>query len=136
MKSIQVEKRDGILHYSKTWMDKIISDLTTGKYIMQFVAVEGITDAQRAFYRAVILPVLAKGAAAGSYTTAEWHEILMKKFLGVEVELDGQVTTVARSTSKEGNVSCEEFSAALEEILNYALTEHGIRIPTPDELQD
>lgn len=131
MKSIPVEKREGELQYSRLWMDKVIDALGDGFYVLDFVSTAKRTLSQLRYYRGVILPRLAAEAAAGSYTPEQWHIILADKFLSIELEYKGQIVRGTRSTSNDGDMTAVEFGRYLDQVIEYALYEHGVDIPRP-----
>jgi hypothetical protein len=126
---IHVKKENGKLDYQPTHMDAAITALTDGDYLLEFTPIgDNIHHAQRKFYRGVVLPAFAVGAAGGSYSASEWHQVLVLRFLSKEIDVDGIVYTVPRSTANGGGVTHPEFDQYVQQVILYGQEYHSLVI--------
>jgi hypothetical protein len=121
------------LEYNTVWMDKVVSLLKPGRYLLQFIDTKKRTHSQLAYYRGVILPAFSS-LDDGSYTADEWHIILGNMFLQREVEYKDKIYYGIRSTSDDGGMTTKEFAEYLDKVILYALSEHGLQIPEPRQV--
>lgn len=83
---------------------------------------------QNRFYWGVVVEILAD---AFGYTPEEMHEALKFKFLRIHNE-KGQDLDSVKSTTK---LDTKEFTDYVDTILRWAVTEYGIYIPDPGQVE-
>lgn len=87
------------------------------------------TMKQRAYYRGVVLPIIA---GESGMAKDDVHEALLIKFAPKEVMIQGQLQTIGRRSS---SFNKKEFSEFLEEVIAMA-TNAGWIIPEPTPLNN
>jgi len=126
--TIPVEVVDGKLQYNKAWMDRLLSRLSDGYYLLDFISTRKRSQAQNAYYWGVVLDTFSREAAGGSYTKDEWHGLLTCRFLKTTMNVKDRVEETIRSTSK---MTTKEFSEYLEQVIWYGREMFELYIPVP-----
>ncbi len=98
-----------------------------GKFILEINKSKSVRSLnQNRFYWGVVLPIMSDHFG---YTTEEMHQICASTYLSYE-KGDKEFT---KSTTK---LDTKEFEAYIEKIRQWAMSEHGVHIPVPNEVTE
>jgi hypothetical protein len=99
----------------------------TGKFILEIKKSKNVRSlSQNRFYWGVVLPIMSDFFG---YSNEEMHQICATTYL--RYEKDGKEFT--KSTTK---LDTKEFETYIEKIRQWAMSEYGVHIPTPNEVTE